>query len=266
MTQPFLQSGGSSADILVEHLSKTYPQANGNGVVTALRDLSLTIRDKEFVALLGPSGCGKSTLLNILAGFERPTSGQVLMNGVPIAGPGPERGVVFQDYALFPWLTVRENVEFGLRNQGLPASARRARASELIQLVRLEGFADHFPMALSGGMKQRVAIARVLANNPKTLLMDEPFGALDALTRMTLQKQLLEIWQAHQKTVLFITHSVEEALYLADRVVLLSARPARILEIIEVKERRPRDLTSPDLLRMRRAALALLEAEVEFPH
>lgn len=263
MTQPAARHDANSADIVVQHLSKIYSEPNGTGQLTALHDLSLVIRDKEFVALLGPSGCGKSTLLNILAGFEQPTDGRVLMNGVPIAGPGPDRGVVFQDYALFPWLTVRRNVEFGLRNQGMPSKERTERADALIKLVRLEGFADHFPMALSGGMKQRVAIARVLANNPKTLLMDEPFGALDALTRLKLQKQLLEIWQVHQKTVVFITHSVEEALYLADRIVLLSARPARILEIFDVKEPRPRDLTSRDLLQMRRAALALLEAEVE---
>jgi NitT/TauT family transport system ATP-binding protein len=248
--------------IVAEHVTKVYEDIEHGEEVVALRDFNLTVRPQEFVAILGPSGCGKSTFLNIVAGFEPVTRGVVKVDGRTVTAPGADRGVVFQDFALFPWLTVQQNIEFGLRNQGMPSDQRASTVEGLIRLVHLEGCARRYPRELSGGMKQRVAIARVLATNSPILLMDEPFGALDALTRFAMQKQLLEIWQKHQKMVLFITHSIDEALYLADRVVILSARPGRILEILEVPDRRPRDLTSSSFNAMRAAALRLLEEEV----
>jgi len=248
--------------IVADHVTKIYQDIEHGEEVVALRDFSLTVRPNEFLAILGPSGCGKSTFLNIVAGFEPPTGGQVKVNGARVAGPGADRGVVFQDFALFPWLTVEQNIEFGLRNRGMPAGERKALCENMIRLVHLDGCARRYPRELSGGMKQRVAIARVLANDSRILLMDEPFGALDALTRYAMQKQLLEIWAKHQKMVLFITHSIDEALYLADRVVILSARPGRILEILEIPDPRPRDLTSPSCNEMRAIALRLLEEEV----
>lgn len=254
---------GREEIVTIDQVTKVFRDIQRGEEIVAIRDLSLTIRDREFVAILGPSGCGKSTLLNILAGFEEPSSGRVLLNGVPVRGPGRDRGVVFQDYGLFPWLTVRKNIEFGLQNQGIPKAKRQLITRDFTRLVHLEGFEDRYPRELSGGMKQRVAIARVLANDPRILLMDEPFGALDALTRHAMQKQLLEVWQRHQKTVLLVTHSVDEALYLADRVIVLSARPGRILDIVTVDAPRPRDLTSVEFNRQRGRALELLEAEVD---
>lgn len=251
-----------SSDIVAERVTKIYQDIEHGEEVVALRDFSLTVRPREFVAILGPSGCGKSTFLNIVAGFERVTNGVVKVGGREVTGPGSDRGVVFQDFALFPWLTVQQNIEFGLRNQGMPPDERKALSESLIRLVHLEGCARRYPRELSGGMKQRVAIARVLATNSPILLMDEPFGALDALTRFAMQKQLLEIWAKHQKMVLFVTHSIEEALYLADRVVILSARPGRILTMLEVEDPRPRDLTSSSFNSMRAIALRLLEEEV----
>jgi ABC-type nitrate/sulfonate/bicarbonate transport system ATPase subunit len=249
-------------EIVAEHVTKVYEDIERGEEVVALRDFSLTVRSNEFLAILGPSGCGKSTFLNIVAGFEPCTGGQVTVNGERVTGPGADRGVVFQDFALFPWLTVEQNIEFGLRNQGVPAERRKALTQSMIRLVHLDGCDKRYPRELSGGMKQRVAIARVLANDSRILLMDEPFGALDALTRYAMQKQLLEIWARNQKMVLFITHSIDEALYLADRVVILSARPGRILEILEIPDPRPRDLGSPIFNEMRATALRLLEAEV----
>jgi len=248
--------------IVAEHVTKVYEDIEHGEEVVALRDFNLTVQPQEFVAILGPSGCGKSTFLNIVAGFEPVTGGVVKVDGHAVTGPGADRGVVFQDFALFPWLTVQQNIEFGLRNQGMPSDQRASMAEGLIRLVHLEGCARRYPRELSGGMKQRVAIARVLATNSPILLMDEPFGALDALTRFAMQKQLLEIWEKHQKMVLFITHSIDEALYLADRVVILSARPGRILKVLEISDPRPRDLTSPSFNTMRAAALRLLEEEV----
>jgi NitT/TauT family transport system ATP-binding protein len=248
--------------IVADRVTKIYEDIERGEEVVALRDFSLAVRPKEFVAILGPSGCGKSTFLNIVAGFEPVTGGVVKVDGKPVTGPGADRGVVFQDFALFPWLTVQQNIEFGLKNQGMPAEQRAALADSLIRLVHLDGCARRYPRELSGGMKQRVAIARVLATNSPMLLMDEPFGALDALTRFAMQKQLLEIWEKHQKMVLFITHSIDEALYLADRVVILSARPGRILQILEIHDPRPRDLTSSSFNAMRAIALRLLEEEV----
>nr|WP_238992853.1 ABC transporter ATP-binding protein [Jiangella aurantiaca] len=196
--------------------------------------MSLDIADNEFVTVVGPSGCGKSTLMNILAGLETPTSGHAVVDGKDVRGPGPERGVIFQQYALFPWLTVRKNIEFGLKVAGLRAAERRQRAEYFIHMVGLDQFADALPKMLSGGMKQRCAIARAYAVNPSILLMDEPFGALDALTRVTLQEQLLGTWSREKRTVMFITHDVDEAVFLANRVVVMAARPGRIYDIVDV--------------------------------
>lgn len=255
-------AASESSDIVADRVTKIYQDIERGEEVIALRDFSLTVRPREFLAILGPSGCGKSTFLNIVAGFEQVTSGAVKVGGREVTGPGSDRGVVFQDFALFPWLTVQQNIEFGLRNQGMPPDERKALSESLIRLVHLEGCARRYPRELSGGMKQRVAIARVLATNSPILLMDEPFGALDALTRFAMQKQLLEIWAKHQKMVLFVTHSIDEALYLADRVVILSARPGRILTVLEIEDPRPRDLTSSSFNAMRAIALRLLEEEV----
>lgn len=212
---------------------------------TALQEVSLDIAEGEFVALVGPSGSGKTTLLDLLAGLSVPTSGQVLIKGREVSGPGLDRGVVFQQYALFPWRTARSNVEFGLEGSGLSRRQRVARASEYLDLVGLSGFADRYPHELSGGMKQRVAIARSLAYKPAILLMDEPFAALDAQTRELLQDELLRIWRATGTTVVFITHSIEEAVYLGQRVVVLTSRPGRIKATVDIElgERSPdRDL------------------------
>ncbi|MFC7828916.1 ABC transporter ATP-binding protein [Streptomyces sp. NPDC057375] len=220
------------AKISVQHVTKTF--SLGRETFTALDDVSLDIANHEFVTVVGPSGCGKSTLMNILAGLETPTAGRALVDGAPVSGPGPERGVIFQQYALFPWLTVRQNVEFGLRTTGVPKAERRARAEHFIELVGLERFADALPKTLSGGMRQRCAIARAYAVDPSILLMDEPFGALDALTRVKLQEQLLKTWSQDRRTVLFITHDVDEAVFLANRVVVMAARPGRVYDVVEV--------------------------------
>ncbi|MCG5217540.1 ABC transporter ATP-binding protein [Streptosporangium sp. KLBMP 9127] len=217
---------------------KTYPMKDTT--FNALDRVSLDIADREFVTVVGPSGCGKSTLMGMAAGLVQPTAGEVLVDGVPVTGPGPDRGVIFQQYALFPWLTVRKNVEFGLRLAALPAGERRLRAERAIELVGLSDFADALPKTLSGGMKQRCAIARAYAVNPQVLLMDEPFGALDALTRVQLQDQLLHTWSQEQRTVMFITHDVDEAVYLARRVVVMAARPGRVQTVIEVDLPYPR--------------------------
>jgi NitT/TauT family transport system ATP-binding protein len=217
---------------------KTYPMKDDT--FTALDHVSLDIADREFVTVVGPSGCGKSTLMSMAAGLVEPTAGEVLVDGVPVTGPGPDRGVIFQQYALFPWLTVRKNVEFGLKLAEIPAGERRRRAERAIELVGLSDFADALPKTLSGGMKQRCAIARAYAVNPQVLLMDEPFGALDALTRVQLQDQLLGTWSQEQRTVMFITHDVDEAVYLARRVVVMAARPGRIQQVIDVDLPYPR--------------------------
>jgi NitT/TauT family transport system ATP-binding protein len=221
----------------------------------ALRDVNLSVGEEEFICLLGPSGCGKTTLLRIMAGLERPTSGAVLLDGVPIEGPGPQRGMVFQEYSLFPWRTIIDNVAFGLELQGVPKDERREKARRYIKAVGLEGFENSYPHELSGGMKQRVAIVRALVNNPRALFMDEPFGALDAQTRNVMQSELLRIWQEQQKTVVFVTHSVDEAIYLADRVVIMSARPGRISEVIDIDIPRPRVRTSAEVNRFRERIL-----------
>jgi NitT/TauT family transport system ATP-binding protein len=216
------------------------------GTVTALEEVSLEIPDASFACVVGASGCGKSTLLNIMAGLVRPTRGTVTVDGRPVEGPGAERGMVFQSYTLFPWLRVRENVEFGPELQGVPKRERREISSRLLDEMKLSEFAGAYPRELSGGMKQRVAIARALANNPEALLMDEPFGALDALTRSSQQHFLTGIWEQHRRTIAFVTHDIEEAILLGDMVFVMTARPGRIREMIPIDIPRPRGLEATD--------------------
>jgi len=230
--------------------------------VEALRPVTMEIAPGSFVALVGPSGCGKSTLLNILAGFIKPTSGSAHVGGRPITGPDMDRGMVFQDYALFPWLSVIQNVEFGLERKGLAKAERRGVAEEYLKSVGLEEFADKRPAELSGGMKQRVAIARAFATEPSIILMDEPFGALDALTRRFLQHQLLQIWQAHRKTIVFVTHSVQEAVYLADRVVVMTARPGRVKLDRPIELSHPRDFAADAFRDLERQIYEQLDEEL----
>lgn len=249
-------------EVIVEGVVKRFPTARRDRHILALDGVSCRIRPREFVSILGPSGCGKSTLLNILAGFEQPTAGTVLVDGQPVRGPGPDRGVVFQEYALFPWLTVEQNIDFGLRNLRVPPAERRRRVREAVALVGLGGFEHRFPRELSGGMRQRVGLARVLVMNPSILLLDEPFAALDALTRRLLQDQLLDVWSTTRTTVVLVTHSVDEALVLSDRIHVMSARPGRILQVIDVPLSRPRDLASPELNALRGEIHRLLANEV----
>jgi len=218
--------------IEVEAVSHTYRTPDGREI-PALERVSLQVREREFIALLGPSGCGKSTLLYLIGGFLPIEKGAISIEGAPVAGPGPDRGIVFQHFALFPWKTVRGNVLYGLEKLGLPRPERERRAQEYIDLVGLSGFEASYPSQLSGGMKQRAALARTLAIDPSTLLMDEPFGALDAQTRSLMQSELLAIWQRSPKTVIFVTHDVQEAVYLAQRVVVMSARPGRVKAVVE---------------------------------
>ena len=240
--------------IVIEHVGMTYSSAAGD--FEALRDINLSIAPGEFICLVGPSGCGKTTLLSTIAGFLEPSAGAVYMDGVRITGPGPDRGVVFQQYAVFPWLTVAENVRFGLRlaaNQRSPEEIDRI-SDHFIELVDLTDFKDSYPKELSGGMKQRVAIARSYAVNPQVLLMDEPFGALDAQTRHFMQESLLQILEKERKTVVFVTHGVEEAAFLSTRVVIMASRPGRIREVIPIDLPYPRDAatkTSPEFIRIR---------------
>ena len=222
------------SQIVIEGVSHTYRPPHGRPVL-ALEDVSLDVRPREFVALLGPSGCGKSTLLYLIGGFLPTEIGKILVDGKPVAGPGPDRGIVFQNFALFPWKTVRANILYGLERQGMARREREQRARAFIDLVGLKGFEDSYPSQLSGGMKQRTALARTLAFDPEILLMDEPFGALDAQTRSLMQAELLRIWQGTPKTVIFVTHDVQEAVYLADRVAVMSARPGRLKAVVETK-------------------------------
>jgi NitT/TauT family transport system ATP-binding protein/sulfonate transport system ATP-binding protein len=236
--------------LAIRDVSKTFEV--GNDRIEALRHIDLVIRKGEFVCLIGASGCGKSTLLRIVAGFETPTSGEVHVYDRPIKGPGSDRGMVFQDYALFPWMTVRQNIGFGPKQLRQSTERIRKITDEYLGMVGLVAFADRFPHQLSGGMKQRVAIARVLANECEVLLMDEPFGALDALTREQLQRELMQIWARTGVTVIFVTHSVEEAVLLADRVVVMTAGPGRIEADIPIRLARPRDVSAVDFNAVRR--------------
>ena len=226
--------------IQAKEISLTFRPKNRDPVA-ALRDFSLEVGKGEFAGIVGPSGCGKSTFLNILLGLLKPDAGEMHLNGTRITGPGQERAMVFQEFGLLPWRTVSANVELGLELKGIEASVRHKRASELINMAGLTGFENHFPHELSGGMKQRVGLARALATDPEVLLMDEPFAALDAQTRDLMQAELLQIWDRTKKTVIFVTHSIEEAAYLADRVVVMSARPGRTKNIIRINLPRPRD-------------------------
>jgi NitT/TauT family transport system ATP-binding protein len=231
-----------SAMIEIDHVSKVF-QTSGRQNHLALSDISLSIEDGAFVSILGPSGCGKSTLLYIVGGFINPTEGAVRMKGAAITGPGPDRGPVFQEFALFPWKSVLGNVMYGPRQQGVRPADAEAQSRALIEMMGLKGFEDFYPKELSGGMKQRVALARTLAYHPAVLLMDEPFGALDAHTRTRLQNDLLNIWERDRKTVLFVTHSVEEAVFLSDKVVMMTRSPGRIRQIIDIDLPRPRRRT-----------------------
>ncbi len=258
-----MTQGGESTGkpLRIVGLTKAYRTRAGE-TLSALGPISLEVAAGEFLAVVGPSGCGKTTLLHLLAGFMPPSNGDILVGGRPIAGPSLERSMVFQSYALFPWLSVVENVEFGLRSRKLPRARRREAALHHLELVGLQDFAHKSVDELSGGMKQRVAIARAFAVEPSILLMDEPFGALDALTRRTLQRELLRLWQEQQRTVVFITHSVTEALFLADRIALMSSRPGRIEAEWRIDDPRPRDVTSERLLEVERKIYALLDKEL----
>jgi NitT/TauT family transport system ATP-binding protein len=240
---------------------KTYRDAAGDTEVLALDGLTLDVEAEEFLMLLGPSGCGKSTLLNIMAGFERPDAGSVSVDGLAVERPGPDRGVVFQDYALFPWLNVQQNVEYGLREKGLSPAERARVAGRYLEMVGLRGFERRFPHELSGGMRQRVALIRVLAIDSQILLMDEPFAAVDAQTRTILQEELQRLWLASRKTVVFVTHSVEEAVFLADRIAVMTSRPGLVKAIVPVDLPRPRDMTSDAFNRYRRDVTQLIEVE-----
>ena len=233
------------------------------GKVPGVKDVSFDIAPSEFVCILGPSGCGKSTLLNMIAGFIAPTTGSVRVDGSEVTTPGPDRGMVFQEYALFPWMTVEQNIGFGLSIKGVPRADIAARVGQLLELLKLGEFRTRFPKDLSGGMRQRVAIARVLALDSPILLMDEPFGALDALTRRTLQDELLRLWSELRKTVVFVTHSIEEAIYLADRVVVMTYRPGTIKRDTHIALARPRDPASNEFNALKRELAALVTAEQE---
>ncbi|MEJ5376706.1 MAG: ABC transporter ATP-binding protein [bacterium] len=252
----------NSVRLRVQGLSKSF---HTHGVkVTALEGIQMEIRDQEFATILGPSGCGKSTLLRILAGLSRPSAGSATLDGRTIEGPGKDRGMVFQNYTLFPWLTVVENIQFGLRLSGRDKKECEAVALNFIQKIGLSGFERAYPRSLSGGMKQRVAIARALANDPNILLLDEPFGALDTQTRSLMQELLLQIWEELHKTILFVTHDVEEAVFLSDRIFVMTARPGRIKAVLEVPLARPRDYqvkASPEFLRIKTEVSRLIREE-----
>ncbi|KUK01363.1 MAG: ABC transporter ATP-binding protein [Methanobacteriaceae archaeon] len=249
--------GDPRMPLKIEGLSKKFKDR------PILQDINLQVEDGEFLCIVGPSGCGKTTLLRIIAGLEKPTTGRILADGRPIKGPGADRGFVFQQYTLFPWRTVLENVTFGLELKELEKDEREKIAIDYLKLVGLEDFKDAYPYELSGGMKQRVAIVRALANNPRFLLMDEPFAALDIQTRNLLQRELLYIWDKTNETIIFVTHNVDEAVFLADRIVVLSARPGRILKIFKVEIDRIRDRLSKEFLTLRGEILKILEKEVK---
>jgi len=247
--------------ISVKDLKKVFTKEKR--AIVAIDGFDLEVSEGEFVCLLGPSGCGKTTVLRIIAGLESKTSGQVLVQGKDVAASRPRVGMVFQEFALFPWRSSKKNVEFGLEVRRVPQDLRSKASDKYLELVGLTGFSDAHPHELSGGMKQRVAIARALANEPGVLLMDEPFGSLDAQTRNLMQKELLRIWAATKKTVLFVTHSVDEAVFLADRIVVMTARPGSEREAIEISLPRPRDRTSPEFIAVRGRVLSELDEEFE---
>ncbi|MCK8517735.1 ABC transporter ATP-binding protein [Methanoculleus sp. 7T] len=243
--------------VRIQNVGKEFPKEDGTAT-KALDAVTLEVKDEEFVCLVGPSGCGKTTLLRIVAGLETASTGSVTIDGRAITGPDPKRGMVFQEYSLFPWRTVIDNVAFGLEMKGVGKDERRKTAEKYLEMVGLSQFRDAYPFELSGGMRQRVAIARALANDPDVLLMDEPFGALDAQTRNRMQKELLSLWEQTKKTIIFVTHSVDEAVYLSDRIVVLSPRPGTIREVIEISWSRPRDRTSTEFAEVRRRVLEMI--------
>jgi NitT/TauT family transport system ATP-binding protein len=229
--------------LTVDNLSRVFPATGGGRPVTALQPTTLAIQPNDFITILGPSGCGKSTLLRIVAGLDTPTTGEVKLNGKPVTRPGADRGMVFQSYTLFPWLTVSQNIAFGLREKGTPEAQQKEIVAAFIEKVGLRGFENHWPKQLSGGMQQRTAIARALANDPAILLLDEPFGALDNQTRGLMQELLLGIWEREKKTVLFVTHDIEEAIFMANRCLVMSARPGRIKLDLPIPLPHPRHYT-----------------------
>jgi NitT/TauT family transport system ATP-binding protein len=248
-----------SSHIVIRDVNQIF--RSGDQEIHALRAIDLAVSRGEFVCLLGPSGCGKSTLLNAVAGFSPPSSGVIIVDGAAITEPGPDRGMVFQEYALFPWMTVEQNIAFGLQIKGAAKGVIRAKVDELLALLNLQEFRGRYPKDLSGGMRQRVAIARVLAIDSPIMLMDEPFGALDALTRRNLQDELLRLWTELRKTILFVTHSIEEALYLADRTVVMTYRPGTIKRDLRIDLPRPRDVASPDFNALKKELSHLLMEE-----
>jgi NitT/TauT family transport system ATP-binding protein len=250
--------------IKIEAVNKVFASAGGD--VIALKDINLTIGSGEFVCLLGPSGCGKSTLLNAIAGFSHPSSGAILAGDSRVRQPGPDRGMVFQEYALFPWMTIQQNIAFGLEIAGRPAAAIRERVELLLNMLSLHEFRDRFPKDLSGGMRQRVAIARVLALESPIMLMDEPFGALDALTRRNLQDELLKIWKEFGTTIVFVTHSIEESIYLADRTIVMTYRPGTVKRDVQIMLPRPRDPSDPEFNRLKRELGTLVMEEQQRHH
>jgi NitT/TauT family transport system ATP-binding protein len=247
-------------EIVIRGVTKVF-EAKELGTVVALDGIDLDVAKGEFVCLLGPSGCGKSTLLNAVAGFSLPTSGSIRTNDVEVTAPGPDRAMVFQEYALFPWMTVAKNVAFGLEMKGASKAEIKEKVDGLLAKLHLTEFRERFPKDLSGGMRQRVAIARVLAIDSPVLLMDEPFGALDALTRRNLQDELLRIWSEWRKTILFVTHGIEESIYLADRIVVMTYRPGRVKKIVEVGMPRLRDVSSPEFNRLKRELTEMVMEE-----
>ncbi|QAY84176.1 ABC transporter ATP-binding protein [Pseudomonas arsenicoxydans] len=252
----------------VDRVSLRYQKPDG-GMFTALEQVSFEVPDQQFAVLVGPSGCGKSSLLYLTAGLNEPTEGEIYVGGQQVQGPGADRGMVFQSYTLFPWLTVRQNVEFGLKRRGMAAAQRKEIVDYYVNEVGLTGFADNYAKQLSGGMMQRVAIARALANDPQILLMDEPFGALDSQTRLQMQQLLLRVWGNSKKTVLFVTHDIDEAILLGDRVYVMGARPGRIKQILDVPIERPRTLDmvmERSFIDMKRRIFGLLHDELEEEH
>ncbi|MCF4123771.1 ABC transporter ATP-binding protein [Methylobacterium sp. SyP6R] len=258
-SEPAARPGPGAAEITIAHASKVF--GTGEGAVVALEDVTAAIPSGQFVCLLGPSGCGKSTLLNAIAGFSPLTAGEIRMNGRPVVDPGPERGMVFQEYALFPWMSVEQNIRFGLDIKGVARGQADTVVAGIARKLGLSDFLGRFPKDLSGGMRQRVAIARILALDPPVMLMDEPFGALDALTRRTLQDELLRIWAEYRKTIVFVTHSIEEAIYLADRIVVLTYRPGRMKRDLIVPLPRPRDTASSEFNALKRELAGLVMEE-----
>ncbi|WP_447588909.1 ABC transporter ATP-binding protein [Aquipseudomonas campi] len=257
-----------AARLRVDNVSLRYQSPKGE-TFTALDKVSFEVPDQQFAVIVGPSGCGKSSLLYLTAGLNEPTEGDIYVGGQKVEGPGADRGMVFQGYTLFPWLTVRQNIEFGLKRRSLPQDEIRTIVEFYLAEVGLAKFAEHYPKQLSGGMMQRVAIARALANDPQILLMDEPFGALDSQTRLQMQQLLLQVWGNSKKTVVFVTHDIDEAILLADRIYVMGARPGRIKEILDVPIERPRNLDvvmEPEFIRMKRHILGLLHDDLEAVH